>query len=870
MPDISKRLDKAEKYLQKGKAEAALEEYLSILQDEPRNEQVRQTAADLCLALGRGTEAAGLLSSMFEQEAEIGDIAKGIVTYKKLAKISVPTALQTFHYAQLVEKKDKHEALAAYETALAGFEKQRKNSQVLAAAKRIVELSPTAENHQRAGEKAALMGEGRMAAANFVQLGQLRDEASPGSGFQWYERAYNLDPMNMNAVFQYSRGLFAKNNLPECIDVLTPVVTRFQGTPEIRELYAHALMAARRPKEAEPHSWELFIKDPQQLEEIAALVGVYLDTGDTAAAIGLARKIEDHETRAGRRREFLTAMFEMSDRRQPTLQFTEYMEKVFGNAGREQEYSRILLRLFQLYCDGSRFREAAETLDRAAELDPYESGHSRRLEMLRGRVDENLFNRVGNRFQKLAKSPKGSAASATPAHAPATPTTTNRAHEPAPASSAAASEPHVLEDLILQAELYLQYGMKPKALEQIERINKQYPREEQKNEKLRNLYLVAGFTPPYPAAASKAVSASGSAPSAHGPAPAAAAAGENAMDNFARITDITRNIYRQASVKSVLFTAVNEIGRHFNASRCVAGLCTPGKPPSAALEFCAPGIKQSDVMSIVKLIAVGQQIAANGAVTITNALKAPELSSAKEQIEALNIESMVAVPLLDSGQQSGILILEQTSARQWRPTELAVLNTLAEQVVQAVANARLRTLMKTLAVTDEKSGLLKRSSYLDVLLSEVKRSLQQQIPLTLLLLHFGKASALVKEIGQAQVDSMMQQVGQSLASHIRQNDVAVRYDLTTIALVLSDTFEKNAFLVVEKMRKVLMPIKVPGTDRAPSMSAGIAEAVMQESFDAVDIVTEVINRVESALELARSAGGKKVHALAANLEPNLA
>src|SRR6185437_2488384 len=50
---------------------------------------------------------------------------------------------------------------------------------------------------------------------------------------------------------------------------------------------------------------------------------------------------------------------------------------------------------------------------------------------------------------------------------------------------------------------------------------------------------------------------------------------------------------------------------------------------------------------------------------------------------------------------------------------------------------------------------------------------------------------------------------------------------TTIALVLSDTVEKNAFLVVEKMRKVLAPIKVPGTERAPAMSAGIAKAVMR-------------------------------------------
>ncbi|MGH9569688.1 MAG: tetratricopeptide repeat protein, partial [Candidatus Angelobacter sp.] len=244
MADISKRLDKAEKYLQRGKAEAALEEYLGILEEEPKNDHVRQTAADLSLALGRGPEAATLLSTLFEQEVETGDTAKGVVTFKKLAKIAAPSALQTFHYAQLVEKKDKREALEAYYAALNGFEKQRRKNQALAAAKRIVELEPTAENYQRTAEKAALLGEGRVAGENFVRLGMLKDEASPGDGFQWYERAYSLDPMNLQAVYLYTRGLFAHNQVPECIDVLTPVVTRFQSTPEVRELYAHALMAA--------------------------------------------------------------------------------------------------------------------------------------------------------------------------------------------------------------------------------------------------------------------------------------------------------------------------------------------------------------------------------------------------------------------------------------------------------------------------------------------------------------------------------------------------------------------------------------------------------------------------------------------------
>src|SRR6201999_2654848 len=149
------------------------------------------------------------------------------------------------------------------------------------------------------------------------------------------------------------------------------------------------------------------------------------------------------------------------------------------------------------------------------------------------------------------------------------------------------------------------------------------------------------------------------APAPPAPAPAAPPSRyeENAVDNFSRVTEITRNIYRQANVKSVLFTAVNDIGRHYNASRCVAGLCTIGKPPSAALEYCAPGVKQSDVMAIVKLIGLTQQLAASGPFAVPNAKASRELAPAAEHIHALNIESLLAVPLIDAGEQSGILIL---------------------------------------------------------------------------------------------------------------------------------------------------------------------------------------------------------------------
>ncbi len=432
---------------------------------------------------------------------------------------------------------------------------------------------------------------------------------------------------------------------------------------------------------------------------------------------------------------------------------------------------------------------------------------------------------------------------------------------------------------MLQAEIFLQYSMRSKALERLERIAKLFPREEEKNEKLHLLYANAGFIPKYTDApppptipTPTGMTGAFAVPrtTAAIPTPSVAAAqvmsNENAVDNFARVTEITRNIYRQGNVKSVLFTCVNDVGRHWGASRCVAGLCTPGKPPSAALEYCGTGMKQSEVMALVKLINTLQaKLVTEGVVAIGDASTGADPGS--QYIASLGIKAVLAVPLMDGDEHVGILFLEQCDQpREFRQTDIVVLKTIADQTQQAVQNAKLRSLMKTLAVTDEKSGLLKRTSYLDVLLSETRRSLPQSSPVTVMLMHFGRPTALIKEIGEAGVQNLMQSIGQAICSHIRQNDVAVHYELTTIAVILSDTTEKNAFFVVDKLRKVMAGTKLPGTNREIVMTVGIAEAVVQPRFDPVDIVTEVINRAEAALEAAKSEGGGKAHSLAPQIE----
>ena len=54
-----------------------------------------------------------------------------------------------------------------------------------------------------------------------------------------------------------------------------------------------------------------------------------------------------------------------------------------------------------------------------------------------------------------------------------------------------------LQDLMLQAEILVQYGMRNKAVERLQRIQELFPREEERNEDLQRLYLAAGMTPSY-------------------------------------------------------------------------------------------------------------------------------------------------------------------------------------------------------------------------------------------------------------------------------------------------------------------------------------------------------------------------------------
>jgi tetratricopeptide (TPR) repeat protein len=843
--EMARRVERAEKLLQKGKTPEALEEYLQALRDDPENDLVRQLAADLCLSVNRNQDAVKLLGELFERQVAAADATRASLTYKKLARHGSPTWQQKFRFGQLLEGTNKKLAVGTYESALADLVKAGKKPESGEILARIVALEPIQANFLRMAELASETGNRKVATAAFQRVAQLAaangEDAAP-----WFERAYQEDSSDPAIALSYGRSLLAQGQVGAAIFILEPQLNSGQPSVELRDTYGDALLAAGRYAEAEPLVWQLFEQNPTRVQQVIALIGQLLDAEQDDAAVALARKLEQFQRRRGERRQFIAIMQDITGAHRASPQMLEFLSELYNASNRENDYCQTLLKLFDLYCSTSEFAKAAECLDRAAEVDPYESGHMKRLDMLKGKIDETRHRAIASRFTAASK----------PVEEPA--------QADGQASTLGAS---TLQDLMLQAEILVQYGMRNKAVERLQRIQELFPREEERNEDLQRLYLAAGVTPRYAGSAPlpPAASAAPSPSAIPAPAPPQTASAVPDVRSFTRVAEITRKLYHQGTATAILTTAAKEIGTHWETTRCVSATGKPGHAPSAVEEHCTEGVMKGSPSALAEIVASLQDAAGTEPLIVQDAQKSPQLQALRSVLTELNATSLLVIPLSDGEEPVGVLVLVNNKPRVWQQADVVVLKTLAEQMVIALNNVGLRRLVKNLSVTDEKSGLLKRASYIDLLLAESKRAIQNAAPLSLVLLQFGRSAAMVKEHGEAEVGNAMARVGQLFAANIRSNDLAFRYDTTTIAIILGDTAEKEAKLAIEKLRKIVSEVRLPGKDGADpqpfAFSAGLAEAVVRQEYDPVDIVTEVINRVEHALATSIVQGPGKVVAL---------
>src|SRR5262249_760355 len=147
-----------------------------------------------------------------------------------------------------------------------------------------------------------------------------------------------------------------------------------------------------------------------------------------------------------------------------------------------------------------------------------------------------------------------------------------------------AGEEQALDDLIVQAEIFLQYSLQSQAVEKLQKIAAAFPGAAESNSRLRELFKMANWWP-------AGVRSESAHPKGAADSPNAAGEPADTLRDLAKISEISQVLPRQNSPRAMLSTAIQEVGQYLRATRCFAVIGPAGRPPQMASEYCAPGIE---------------------------------------------------------------------------------------------------------------------------------------------------------------------------------------------------------------------------------------------------------------------------------------
>jgi diguanylate cyclase (GGDEF)-like protein len=859
--DVSKHLDRAKRFLEKNRVEDAIEAYLAVLDEAPQHQEATQALGDLYARMDQPDRAAVYYGLLFDLLVDPKDETKAVAIYNRFLRVGrgqqPPERIARYAFLQ---QKQNHpdEAIEQYTKAAELFTTASREEDALFCWERIAQLDPENRSRQvRLAEAAERIGKTALAARAFLRAGQLASASGvPADALHLLGRAYKLAPQERSVGLLYAQANLQAGNAVRAAALLEPFATSESDAAFIAT-FSDALMRSGNLERARELLDRLLREKNEGMTQLFDLADRYVAAGQdqkaTEILLGLKRRMFADK----RQNDFATLMDSVGAKNPHSQVILEFWASIHNELNRESQYFEVLIKLFDVYLASGNIKRAAESLERLVDIDAYDYRNQERLELLRGRVDEVQLKRIASRLLKSSTPTPGHSSHAPPAKTSAAP----------PPGSEEGQQLQALEDLIVQTEIFLQYSLQNKALERLQKIAAMFPGEEERNARLSNLYQMANW---WPQGAPKPKAETAPAPPVVSAAPVAPAAtvaeaqmsitsktgvySAETLRDLSKISEVNQKIFRQQTPRAMLNTAVNEVGTYLRVTRALAVVGTPGRPPEMAAEFCASGVKPAPGAQVVLLLAHIEKAEPDelGGLVV-HATEGSILSD-------LGLATALGVMITDKETQmpAGMLIVGHAEEHKWRPNEAYFLQAIGDQMLMSVSHTRLRSLVRRMGVSDERSGLLSRSSYQSCLLTEADRARTQGTPLALTILQIDRGADLLRTQGESPLERFLEQLARSLQPIVRQNDVAVKYTSWSLAFILPDTTLAGAQNLADKLRRAASGLRPPWDSTQITLSAGIVEAVAKHDYDSEDIVTDLINRAEFSIEEARKRGGDTV------------
>jgi diguanylate cyclase (GGDEF)-like protein len=302
---------------------------------------------------------------------------------------------------------------------------------------------------------------------------------------------------------------------------------------------------------------------------------------------------------------------------------------------------------------------------------------------------------------------------------------------------------------------------------------------------------------------------------------------ERRQEELELLGEVGSAVNSTLNLPRMLATATQKIASGLHAERCTISLFNDEQTESevaADTWACGSTSLVGARFAVKESSAALRMLRQHHAIASEDASSDPHFDGNRQEMLELQLRGVAMVAIASEGQILGTLLVGHTSGpRRFTPEELRVLETIATQLALGIRNARLYGRARERANEDSLTGLFNHRYLQGRLEQEVLRSQRIGQPLAIVLFDLNNFKTFNDSYGHQAGDEVLRFMATVLHTSLRATDVAGRYGGDEFLVILPQSDEHGARLLLERVRRKvdeqagsgLLPIPI-------KLSAGVA------------------------------------------------
>lgn len=372
----------AEKHVAQGKIRAAIAEYRSVVDNDPRDIGTMNMLGDLHAKNSEKREAVDCYMVVGEHYSTQGFAQKAIAIYNKVSRLQPDSVEVSTKLAELyVVKGSMHEARAQYTMLAQHYEKTGKRIDALAMWKQVAQLDPqNTEVCVKLAESYLSEGQRDEAAEAFAEAGaRLVKKDRHEEAIPLLEKGLEIRPNDLRILTSLVSANTAIGRVPKAVSLLEGIIEDDPYNRDVLYLLIDCHVISQNAGEAEKAVIKLVEIEPANNPRLLDLIRMYLDANDLDSAARILSMSAEYLLAGGEGEECNKWITEILDR-DPKHVATLRMLVRYASWLKEEDTFRIALeQLADAANDSSEVEDERYALAHLAVLRPFETQYIDRL-----------------------------------------------------------------------------------------------------------------------------------------------------------------------------------------------------------------------------------------------------------------------------------------------------------------------------------------------------------------------------------------------------------------------------------------------------------------------------------------------------------